>query len=128
MSEAQFLKGRRAWPARLLLAVFLAAAGWAALLHSRSPFASAVSSGRPFAFALADAEAPGVAVYRPASRTLELFHLPRRAAGRRRSGASAAAASIEAFYGEAGGEPALSGFYAEISPARLEALLRGLAA
>ncbi|KAF0127786.1 MAG: hypothetical protein FD189_1272 [Elusimicrobia bacterium] len=127
MPETELLKGRREWPARLTLAVFLAAAGWTALLHSRSPFASAVSSGRPFAFALADAEAPGVAVYRPSSRTLELFHLPRRAAGNRRSDASAAAASIEVFYGEAGGEPALSGFYADLSPARLEALLRGLA-
>lgn len=122
------MKDRRAWPARLLLALFLAAAAWAAVLHSRSPFASAVSAGKPFAFALADAGAPGVAVYRPASRTLELFHLPRRAAGRRRSGVSAAAASIESFYADAGGSPPLSGFYAEISPARLEALLRRIAA
>lgn len=130
MPETQFLKdrnGRRDWTARLVLAVFLSAAAWTALLHSRSPFASAVSSGRPFAFALADAESPGVAVYRPASRTLEVFHLPRRAAGRRRSDASAAAVSVAAFYEEAGGDPPLSGFYADISPARLEALLRSLA-
>ncbi len=116
------------WRARLTLAIFLAAAGWAALLHSRSPFASAVSSGKPFAFALADPEAPGMAVYRPDARTLEIFHFPRRAAGRRGGGAGAAAASIAAFYEESGASPPSSGFYAEISPAGLKALLRGLSA
>jgi hypothetical protein len=68
-----------------------------------------------------------MAVYRPASRTLEILHFPRRAAGRRSKDAGAAAAAIAAFYEEAGGDPASSGFYAEISPAGLEALLRGLA-
>jgi hypothetical protein len=115
-----------AWPARLALAVFLAAAVWAAVLHSRSPFAAAVSSGRPFSFVLAVREEPGVAVYRPASRTLELFHLPRRAAGGRRAGPSGTAASAAVFFSEAGGSPEPSGFYAEISPAGLEGLLRDL--
>lgn len=132
MREA-FGEGRRqggsgVWAPRLALALFLAAAGWTALLHSRSPFASAVSSGKPFAFALADPEAPGMAVYRPDARTLEIFHFPRRAAGRRGGGTGAAAASIAAFYEASGGEPPSSGFYAEISPAGLEALLRGLSA
>ena len=124
--EAGPARAGRAWPARLALAVFLAAAAWTAVLHSRSPFAAAVSSGRPFAFVLADREEPGVAVYRPASRTLELFHLPRRAAGRRNTGPSGAAASVAAFFSEAGGTPEPGGFYAEISPAALEGALRDL--